>query len=287
MIRRTGRGRRGRRTVGPVGRAAYTDGIRTRPSPTVIASVEHARSARSFRDVTPANGEPARGAGAIRHSAPPAAWLRGLLPTHRQRHDRHGPGNGNAGASRSRVLGVRHEAKRSAVRGEVLANRESARGAEGHGTPPRLRRGCVPYYQHTSNGTQATTRPATAALGARRGTALRPAGAGLRALLPTHKQRPWKRTHKERHDGPGLGDERCRGEPVSSVGSQARRPVRAGVAFVAAVWLRKARRSPWYAGESRSRRLGGVSFARGGPVVALSQRRGGPGGLRLRARCLY
>ncbi len=29
----------------------------------------------------------------------------------------------------------------------------SARGAEGHGTPPRLRRGCVPYYQHTGNDT--------------------------------------------------------------------------------------------------------------------------------------
>ena len=25
----------------------------------------------------------------------------------------------------------------------------SALGSEGHGTPPRLWRGCVPYYQHT------------------------------------------------------------------------------------------------------------------------------------------
>ena len=33
------------------------------------------------------------------------------------------------------------------------AEEQRSRGAEGHGIPPRLRRGCVPYYRHTgSNG---------------------------------------------------------------------------------------------------------------------------------------
>ena len=31
----------------------------------------------------------------------------------------------------------------------------SALGSEGHGTPPRLGRGYVPYYQHTSNDSRA------------------------------------------------------------------------------------------------------------------------------------
>ena len=69
-----------------------------------------------------------------RHGTPPglAARLRALLPTHRQRHDRHGPGEERRRREPVCVLVVSHEAKRSGVEGVARDQRQR------HGTPPGL-----------------------------------------------------------------------------------------------------------------------------------------------------
>ena len=124
-----------------------------------------------------------------------------------------------------------------------------ARGAEGHGTPPCLRRGCVPHYQHPSNDATGTVPIAMIAFLER---ALR--ACSLRDVTLT--------TGESARGAEGARRWRCRARGWASP--------RGG-----------------RSGESRSRWLPADMFATASLGVGFSQRRRGFGGLHLPARGLY